>query len=114
MYLLKTRKETEDKQRNQEWRIKRSTNNGLSPASLETIEFENGTAWDFAAVKTMLPPVGTEGDDQVRGYNTAEVIDGLGGNDGIEGQGGDDTVKGGAGNDTAAFMADDACYLKAA
>jgi len=75
-------------------------NDGVSPSSLEAIEFENGTVWDFAAVKVMLPSVGTEGDDLIRGYNTEEVIDGLGGNDVIEGQGGDDTLSGGVGDDS--------------
>ncbi len=75
-------------------------NDSVSPSSLEAIEFNNGTTWDFAAVKVMLPSLGTEGYDQIRGYNTAEVIDGLGGNDVIEGRGGDDVITGGAGNDT--------------
>ncbi|MCK9395813.1 MAG: hypothetical protein M0Q44_09510, partial [Methylobacter sp.] len=75
-------------------------NDGVSQSSLQAIEFNDGTAWDFAAVKAMLPSLGTEGNDQIRGYNTAEVINGLVGNDVIEGRGGDDVISGGAGNDT--------------
>ncbi|MFI3156852.1 MAG: calcium-binding protein [Methylococcaceae bacterium] len=74
-------------------------NDGISPSSLEAIEFNNGTTWDFAAVKAMLL-LGTEGNDQILGYNTADVIDGLDGHDVIEGRGGDDLIIGGAGNDT--------------
>jgi Ca2+-binding RTX toxin-like protein/GH24 family phage-related lysozyme (muramidase) len=75
-------------------------NDGVSQSSLESIEFSDGTTWNFAAVKVMLPSLGTEGDDRIRGYNTAEIIDGLSGNDVIEGQGGDDVISGGAGSDT--------------
>ncbi|MDI1278940.1 calcium-binding protein, partial [Methylobacter sp.] len=75
-------------------------NDGVSQSSLEAIEFNDGTTWDFATVKAMLPSLGTEGNDQIRGYNTAEIIDGLGGNDVIEGRSGDDAITGGEGNDT--------------
>jgi len=75
-------------------------NDGVSQSSLEAIEFDDGTTWNFATVKAMLPSLGTEGDDRIRGYNTTEIIDGLGGNDVIEGEGGDDAITGGAGNDT--------------
>ncbi|MDD2893857.1 MAG: calcium-binding protein, partial [Halothiobacillaceae bacterium] len=73
---------------------------GTSLNSLEAIQFEDGTIWNFAAVKAMLPPTGTEGNDQIRGYITDETIDGLAGNDVIEGLGGNDVLIGGAGNDT--------------
>ena len=74
-------------------------NDGVSSTSLEAIEFENGLVWDFNALKDMLPSMGTEGDDRIRGYYSAEAIDGLGGDDVIEGQGGDDLLRGAAGND---------------
>ncbi|MFH1870442.1 MAG: calcium-binding protein [Pseudomonadota bacterium] len=75
------------------------TNDGGSASSLEAVEFADGMTWDFAAVKAMLPAMGTAGDDRIRGYDTTEVIDGLGGNDVIEGQGGDDALMGNTGDD---------------
>ena len=75
-------------------------NDGVSPTSLEAIEFFGGAVWDFAAVKAQLPPVSTEGSDQIYGFNTGDTINGLGGDDVIDGRGGDDILIGGAGNDT--------------
>ena len=75
-------------------------NDGVSPTSLEAIEFFGGAVWDFAAVKAQLPPVSTEGSDQIYGFNTGDTINGLGGDDVIDGRGGDDVLIGGAGNDS--------------
>ncbi len=59
----------------------------------------------------MLPPVATEGDDQVLGFNTNDVLDGKGGSDVIFGQGGQDTLTGGAGNDILKGGTGDDTYL---
>ncbi|WP_145840404.1 calcium-binding protein [Denitratisoma sp. DHT3] len=75
------------------------TNDGTAFSRLDVIEFTDGTSWNFTAIRDLLPPIGTEGDDRIRGYGSAEVIAGLGGNDVIEGLGGDDVLDGGAGND---------------
>lgn len=47
--------------------------------------------WDFAAVKSMLPATAMAGDDRIRGYDVAEVVDGLGSNDVAKGIGDSDS-----------------------
>ncbi|MCP4186990.1 MAG: calcium-binding protein, partial [Gammaproteobacteria bacterium] len=65
---------------------------------LDAIEFDDGTIWDVALIKTMVLTT-TEGDDEVRGYNADDVINGFGGNDELYGAEGADTIDGGAGDD---------------
>ncbi|MCP4545844.1 MAG: hypothetical protein GY835_05180, partial [bacterium] len=45
--------------------------------------------------------IGTEGNDALKGSNSAETIYGLAGNDNIKGRGGNDLIDGGPGNDRA-------------
>ncbi|KJV07464.1 calcium-binding protein [Methylocucumis oryzae] len=65
--------------------------------TIENIRFADGTTWDFETLKTLIS--GTDGDDRLYGYDTADIIDGLNGNDGIYGLAGNDTLIGGNGDD---------------
>jgi Ca2+-binding RTX toxin-like protein len=78
---------------------------------VDEFRFSDGTSWGFDQIKAMLPPVATEGDDQVLGFNTNDVLDGKGGSDVIFGQGGQDTLTGGAGNDILKGGTGDDTYL---
>ncbi len=68
---------------------------------IETYEFTaDGTLWtptDLAA-QILLQEV-TAGDDDLQGFDTADVISGGVGNDSIHGHGGDDTISGDIGDD---------------
>lgn len=68
---------------------------------IETYEFTaDGTLWtptDLAA-QILLQEV-TAGDDDLQGFDTADVISAGVGNDSIHGHGGDDTISGDIGND---------------
>jgi Ca2+-binding RTX toxin-like protein len=68
-------------------------------ASLQRIEFADGTAWDLAAIKAKRF-AGTAADDVVTGTVDAETLNGLGGADALYGQAGNDTLNGGEGNDS--------------
>jgi Ca2+-binding RTX toxin-like protein len=74
-------------------------NDGVSPSSIEAIEFDDGAIWDFATVKEKFSLIGTNQYDRIIGYNTADMLEGRGGNDLIESRGGNDTLDGGIGND---------------
>ena len=65
---------------------------------LNMVTFSDGTTWDWATLKTMVLQI-TEGDDDIFGYESDDVIDGGLGDDRIYGYGGDDTLLGGAGDD---------------
>ena len=67
--------------------------------AVEQIKFADGTVWDIAKVKQMVQ-AGTEGNDTLTGYATADVINGNAGNDILYGRDGDDTLLGGGGNDS--------------
>jgi VCBS repeat-containing protein len=66
--------------------------------AIDEIRFVNGTVWDVAEIesRTLLA---TEDADLLYGNDNANLIDGLGGNDGIYGRAGDDILIGGTGND---------------
>ncbi|MCR4301773.1 MAG: hypothetical protein NUV51_09195, partial [Sulfuricaulis sp.] len=70
-----------------------------NPNGIEQITFADGTAWDFGAIRSLLPPIATDGNDTLYGYDAAEVIQAGPGNDTVYARGGDDTLGGGAGND---------------
>ena len=68
---------------------------------LSTIEFDDGTHWDYAEVIRQLIYAGTAGNDTLSGLaDQANRIQGGAGNDYIVGAGFNDTLEGGAGNDT--------------
>ncbi|WP_307731951.1 putative Ig domain-containing protein [Massilia antarctica] len=68
-------------------------------ASLNQIEFADGTIWGADAIRPFLM-TGTSNNDQLGGYDTDDLIDGAEGNDILYGALGNDTLRGGAGNDT--------------
>jgi Ca2+-binding RTX toxin-like protein len=75
-------------------------NDGVSANSVEQIKFlADGTVWDVDTIKSMVI-VPTNGNDNITGYATDDVLSGLGGNDTIRGSGGNDTLDGGTGNDS--------------
>ncbi|HEY0024466.1 MAG TPA: calcium-binding protein, partial [Longimicrobium sp.] len=71
---------------------------GASQYAVESIQFADGTAWDVAAIKSMVT-VPTAGNDTLYGYATDDVLTGLEGNDTIYAAAGADTLEGGAGDD---------------
>jgi len=77
---------------------------------VEQILFADGTVWD-AAVIQRAPIQGTEGNDTLYGYETADFLSGRGGNDTLYGYEGDDILDGGAGNDTLGGSAGNDTYL---
>jgi Ca2+-binding RTX toxin-like protein len=78
------------------------TNDGTSGWVIEEIRFSDApaTVWSVADVKNMAALLGTEGNDTLVGYATADEMDGGGGNDVMIGGAGDDTLHGAAGGDT--------------
>ena len=65
---------------------------------IERIQFADGTVWDVDAIKQLVLQ-GTEGDDNLVGFSTGDLIQGYAGNDRLYGRDGDDSIDGGAGND---------------
>ena len=66
---------------------------------VEQIKFSDGTIWDVPAIQQTILQQGTDGDDLLIGYTTADTINGFGGDDQLFGRSGNDTLDGGAGND---------------
>lgn len=83
---------------------------GAGPNRMEQIRFSDGTVWDVATVKAKVV-IPTEGNDNLYGYATADVLNGLGGNDAIYGRAGNDMIDGGIGNDTLAGEAGNDTFL---
>ena len=79
----------------------RWSSDGISSVSM--IEFADGTAWDIAMVRSMLPPappiIGTDESDYLVGNEDSDVMEGLAGNDVLDGSDGDDRLNGGDGDD---------------
>ena len=65
---------------------------------IESIQFQDGTTWDIAAIKTRLLSGNAQG-NLLTGYGSADVLFGYGGNDSMSGGGGNDTLDGGSEND---------------
>jgi len=74
------------------------SSNGPGLGKIERIEFDDGTVWTEADLRGMLL-AGTDGDDIIRGWGDADVIDGGAGMDSLYGNAGDDAILGGDGND---------------
>ncbi|MDB0511579.1 calcium-binding protein, partial [Ralstonia solanacearum] len=65
----------------------------------DQVRFADGTTWDVAAVKALVQ-VPTSGADNLYGYASDDVLNGLDGNDTLRGYAGNDTLRGDAGADT--------------
>lgn len=78
-----------------------ATNHFTDPsATLERIEFSDGTAWD-ATVMATIAGLATEGDDRLFGFtNQNATLSGQAGNDSLSTFAGNDTLDGGIGADT--------------
>lgn len=72
---------------------------GYSDYRLEEVRFADGTVWDIETVKAMVLVAGN-GNDDIYGYETDDVITGSSDNDWLVGRGGNDTLSGGAGADS--------------
>ncbi|WP_436397730.1 DUF4214 domain-containing protein [Roseobacter sp. S98] len=86
------------------------SNFDLGPGvGLEAIEFSDGVTWGLNDILAAAAPQGTEGNDQIDGYDGTygDVIYGYGGRDTIYGNGGNDTLYGGTGNDDLSGNAGD-------
>lgn len=65
-------------------------NDGDSPASIDRVEFADGTQWSKQDLLNLVLQ-GTTGDDTVLGYGSNDQLVGGNGDDLLKGQGGDDT-----------------------
>lgn len=65
-------------------------NDGDSPASIDHVEFADGTLWSKQDLLNLVLR-GTSGDDTLLGYGTNDQLVGGNGDDLLKGQGGDDT-----------------------
>jgi Ca2+-binding RTX toxin-like protein len=74
-------------------------NDGYSDYRLDEIRFADGTTWNIEAVKAIVLVAGN-GNDDIYGYETDDVIVGSADNDWLVGRGGNDTISGGAGADS--------------
>ncbi|WP_241090048.1 calcium-binding protein [Pseudomonas viridiflava] len=83
---------------------------GLSSYQLEAINFADGTVWRLEQIKVMAV-VTTDGNDNVWGYATDDILNGGLGDDNIYGQAGNDTLQGGAGADSLSGEAGDDILL---
>jgi len=72
---------------------------GSSAYKLEEIRFADGSQWTVTQVKE-LALLGTDGNDTLTGYATADTISSGVGDDRINALGGNDTLDGSEGNDT--------------
>ncbi len=79
------------------------SSSGDGTSSVATLEFADGTMWDVATIRSMLPPappiIGTDEADYLAGTDDTELIQGLAGDDVIDGGQGNDRLEGGDGND---------------
>jgi len=74
-------------------------NDGASDYRLDQIQFADGTVWDIATVKAKVLVAGN-GNDDIYGYETDDIIVGSSDNDWLVGRGGNDTILGGSGADS--------------
>ncbi|MBL3869234.1 calcium-binding protein, partial [Pseudomonas syringae pv. theae] len=74
-------------------------NDGVTPYALEQIRFADGTTWNLDQIKA-LSIITTDGNDNVWGYATDDILSGGSGDDSLNGQGGNDTLQGGVGADS--------------
>ena len=71
---------------------------GVSDYRLETIQFADGTQWSLNEIKAMAI-LSSDGNDELWGYSTDDIISGGLGDDTLSGQAGNDSLDGGDGND---------------
>ena len=82
-----------------------------SSATLERIEFSDGTAWSASGMAAAAA-LATEGDDQLFGFSDLNTtLSGLAGSDSLTSYGGNDTLDGGAGADTLAGGSGNDAYV---
>ena len=74
-------------------------NDGNGDYKVEEIRFANGLVWTVEQVKALLMQ-STDGNDQLHGYATDDVLRGGMGNDFLNGNAGDDELHGEVGSDT--------------
>lgn len=95
---------------------------GTTTNTVDTIEFADGTVWDYEHVRVAwnAAPVsvggfvtisGTNGDDIINGTSGGDFLSGEKGNDTINANAGNDVIYGGTGNDTLNGGAGDDTYI---
>jgi Ca2+-binding RTX toxin-like protein len=87
-----------DSVRIKDWLTATLTEN--SAASIEKLQFADGTEWTAANLRAQLTTLGTDGDDTLTGWYGNDLIQGGAGNDIIDGGQGRNHLYGGDGNDT--------------
>jgi Ca2+-binding RTX toxin-like protein len=76
--------------------------------AIDQIVFADGTTWTRSDLRVaLLAQASTSGNDTITGFNVADVIDALAGNDTINGGEGNDTIRGGTGNDIRGWSGND-------
>ncbi|MDT3723320.1 calcium-binding protein, partial [Pseudomonas oryzihabitans] len=73
--------------------------NSLSGYAINQVQFADGTVWDGKQLKAWVTQ-GSEFNETLMGYATADTLAGLAGNDSLYGRGGDDVLDGGEGRDS--------------
>jgi Ca2+-binding RTX toxin-like protein len=69
-------------------------------SQVEQVQFADGTLLDAATLTTLSKGVASEGNDVLQGdESSADILNGLGGDDSLYGLSGNDTLNGGAGSD---------------
>ena len=69
-------------------------------SQVEQVQFADGTLWDAATLTTLSKGVASEGNDVLQGdESSADILNGLGGDDSLYGLSGNDTLNGGSGSD---------------
>lgn len=85
---------------------------GNFSASVEYIQFEDGTKWYLSGKHSQIfAAQSSENNDTIVGYYTNDVLNGLAGDDVLEGRNGFDTLIGGTGNDTLKGGGDGDVYI---
>ncbi|MGX5726797.1 calcium-binding protein [Metapseudomonas otitidis] len=74
------------------------TGNGVGANAIEEIRFANGDVWTITQVRNLVLK-GSDGNDLISGFSTADTLDGGLGNDTLYGADGNDLLIGGSGND---------------
>ncbi|WP_434141462.1 calcium-binding protein [Pseudomonas luteola] len=67
--------------------------------AVDQIRFADGSSWDLERVKAEVIK-GSDNNQNLQGYATADTLSGLAGNDTLYGRAGDDSLDGGEGKDT--------------
>ena len=77
-----------------------TTVGALPDTQIEQVTFADGTVWDQAQMRQLALARGSEGADEIFGFESDDSLNGAAGDDTLGGADGNDTLYGGAGNDS--------------